>query len=64
MDLSNFPPSKNIGWIVQCISHIALKRRMGMGAHVKKTDSKRKDLRPHASERAPIRGADKKESRP
>ena len=45
-------------------SHVALKRRMGMGRQVKKTESKRKDLRPQASERAPIRGADKNDRSP
>ena len=35
-----------------------------MGAQVKKTARKRKDLRPHMSERAPRRGAERKERRP
>ena len=37
---------------------------MGMGAHVKKTASSRKDLRPQASEREPISGAERKERIP
>lgn len=36
----------------------------GMGAHVKKTVSSRKDLRPHTSDSAPIRGALRKDNRP
>lgn len=36
----------------------------GMGAHVKKTVSSRKDLRPHTSDRAPISGALRNDSRP
>jgi len=43
---------------------VALKRRIGMGAHVKNTERRRKDLRPQASERAPIRGADRKDRIP
>lgn len=35
-----------------------------MGAHVKKTERRRKDFRPQASERAPIRGAERKERIP
>lgn len=35
-----------------------------MGAHVKKTVSSRKDLRPQTSDRAPMRGALRKDSRP
>lgn len=35
-----------------------------MGAHVKKTVTKRKERLPHTSDRAPIRGADMKDSRP
>ncbi len=41
-----------------------LKSRMGMGAHVKNTARSRKDLRPQASERAPRRGAERKERMP
>lgn len=36
----------------------------GMGAHVKKTVSSRKDLRPHTSDSAPISGALRKDNRP
>ena len=36
----------------------------GMGAHVKKTVTRRKERLPHTSERAPIRGADMNDSRP
>ena len=35
-----------------------------MGIHVKKTVTRRKDLRPHTSERAPIKGALRKDKRP
>ena len=35
-----------------------------MGAHVKNTERRRKDLRPQASERAPMRGAERKERIP
>lgn len=36
----------------------------GIGAHVKNTVSKRKDFLPHTSDRAPIRGALRNDSRP
>lgn len=36
----------------------------GMGAHVKKTVSSKKDLRPQTSDNAPIRGALRKDKRP
>lgn len=36
----------------------------GIGAHVKKTVRRRKDFLPQTSERAPINGALRKESRP
>lgn len=36
----------------------------GIGAHVKNTVTRRKNFLPHTSERAPIRGADKKEKIP
>lgn len=36
----------------------------GMGAHVKKTVSSKKDLRPQTSDNAPIRGALKNDNRP
>lgn len=36
----------------------------GMGAHVKKTVSSKKDLRPHTSDNAPIRGALRNDNRP
>lgn len=36
----------------------------GIGAHVKNTVSKRNDFLPHTSDRAPIRGALKNDSRP
>jgi len=36
----------------------------GMGAQVKNTVSSRKDFRPHTSDRAPINGALRKDSRP
>ena len=45
-------------------TYVALKRRIGMGAHVKKTERRRKDFRPQASERAPMRGAERKERIP
>ena len=45
-------------------TYVELKRRIGMGAHVKKTERRRKDFRPQASERAPIRGAERKERIP
>ena len=35
-----------------------------MGIHVKKTVTRRKDLRPHTSDRAPIKGALRKDKRP
>ena len=46
------------------IIHMALKSRSGMGAQVKKTERRRNDFLPQASERAPIRGADRKERKP
>lgn len=46
------------------LTDIALTRRMGMGAQVKKTASIRKDLRPQASERAPSSGAERKDRIP
>lgn len=36
----------------------------GIGAQVKNTVTSRKDLRPHTSDRAPIRGAHMKDRRP
>lgn len=36
----------------------------GMGAHVKNTVSSKKDFRPHTSDKAPINGALRKDSRP
>ena len=36
----------------------------GMGAHVKKTVINRKNFLPQMSDKAPIRGAERKESRP
>lgn len=36
----------------------------GIGAHVKNTVSSKKDFRPQTSERAPMSGALRKESRP
>lgn len=36
----------------------------GMGAHVKKTVSSKKDLRPHTSDNAPISGALRNDNRP
>ena len=36
----------------------------GMGAHVKKTVSSRKDFRPHTSDSAPIRGALRNDNSP
>ena len=36
----------------------------GMGAHVKNTVMRRKNFLPQMSDRAPIRGAERKESRP
>lgn len=36
----------------------------GMGAHVKKTVSSKKDLRPQTSDRAPMRGALRNDNRP
>lgn len=36
----------------------------GMGAHVKKTVSSKKDLRPHTSDNAPIRGALRNDNMP
>ena len=35
-----------------------------MGMHVKKTESRRKDFLPQVSERAPMRGAERKERMP
>jgi len=42
------------------VTYVALMRRIGMGAHVKNTERSRNDLRPQASERAPMRGAERK----
>ena len=53
------PPS-----LISYISYMELKRSIGIGAQVIKTARRRKDFRPHASERAPIRGADRKERIP
>lgn len=36
----------------------------GIGRQVKKTVNKRKDLRPHTSDKAPIKGADMKDRNP
>lgn len=36
----------------------------GMGAHVKKTVSSKKDFRPHTSDSAPISGALRNDNRP
>lgn len=36
----------------------------GIGAHVKNTVSSKKDFRPQTSERAPIRGALRKDNKP
>lgn len=47
-----------------CDAHQGLRRISGMGAHVKKTVSRRKERLPHTSDSAPIRGADRKDSRP
>lgn len=44
--------------------YTALKESTGIGMQVKNTHSSKKDLRPHASDIAPISGADKKDSRP
>lgn len=46
------------------VTHQGLIFMRGMGAHVKKTVSSRKDLRPHTSDSAPISGALRKDSRP
>lgn len=45
-------------------TYIALKRRIGMGAQVKKTARIRKDFLPQASERAPSKGAERKDRIP
>ena len=44
--------------------HQLLTIMRGMGAQVKKTVTRRKNLRPQMSERAPISGAERKERRP
>ena len=46
------------------MTYVAFRSKIGMGAHVKKTAKMRKDFLPQASERAPIRGADRKERIP
>ena len=43
---------------------MALSKRRGIGAHVMKTARSRKDFLPHASDRAPNRGADRKDRVP
>ena len=45
-------------------AHHGLIFMSGIGAHVKKTVSRRKDFRPHTSDSAPIRGALRNDSRP
>lgn len=49
---------------VKHVSHHGLIFISGMGAHVKKTVSSKKDLRPQTSDNAPIRGALRKDNRP
>ena len=44
--------------------HIVLIRMRGMGRQVKKTVMRRKTLRPHISDRAPMRGALRNERMP
>ena len=48
----------------ESVSYMALKRSIGMGAQVINTERRRNDFRPHASERAPIRGAERNDRRP
>jgi hypothetical protein len=45
-------------------THHELIDMSGIGAHVKNTVMRRKNFLPHTSERAPMRGADKKEKMP
>ena len=55
----------NENWTRQnTVPYTALKESTGIGIQVKNTHSSKKDLRPHASDIAPISGADKKDSRP
>ena len=49
---------------INFMTHVAFRSKIGMGAHVKKTARMRKDFLPQASERAPMRGADRKERIP
>lgn len=78
-DDSKVPPKQNIGCGsyfshlllmrkqkegIICFSHHGLIFISGMGAHVKKTVSSKKDLRPQTSDNAPIRGALRKDNRP
>lgn len=46
------------------LAHHGLIFISGMGAHVKKTVSSRKDLRPQTSDKAPMRGALRNDSKP
>lgn len=46
------------------ITYHGLNCRRGIGMQVKKTVTRRKDLRPQTSERAPISGAHKKDNIP
>ena len=55
---------ENLSTVLNRQTYVTLKSRMGMGAQVKKTERRRKDLRPHVSERAPIKGAERKERMP
>lgn len=46
------------------VTHHVLIFMKGMGRHVKKTVMKRKNLRPHRSDNAPISGALRNDNRP
>lgn len=52
------------GLSVRFFTHHGLIFMRGMGAHVKKTVSSKKDLRPQTSDSAPIRGALRNDNRP
>lgn len=56
--------ARGAGDTLSMMCYQGLSRISGMGAHVKKTVTKRKERLPHTSDRAPIRGADMNDSRP
>ena len=58
--LQLYPPEMEI----MAKYHHGLIFMKGMGAQVKKTVTSRKNLRPQMSERAPTRGAERKERKP